>query len=101
MFGAPQTLFCNLGRQFTSQVVQAVSRLWEGELNMDVGTQRVHNPVLDQATSKLEEMIAEYIERKPLWTEWLPYVQCEHKIMYTCVCVTHNTTLGWINRYGA
>ena len=45
---------------------------------MAVGTQRVHNPVIDQATSKLEEMIAEYIIHSPAhWTQCLPYVQCK------------------------
>lgn len=83
VFGVPQTLFCNLGRQFTNQVVQAISRLWEGELDMDVGTQRVHNPVLDRATSKLEEMIAEYIQHRPLWTQWLPYVQYSLNTVFT------------------
>ena len=68
---------------------------------MDVGTQRVHNPILDEATSKLEEMIAEYIERKPLWTEWLPYVQCEHKIepfVRRFVCVTQRKSLNFFSR---
>ena len=77
MFGVPQTLFCNLGRQFTTQVVRSIAQQWEGEVDMDVATQRVHNPVIDQATSKLEELIAEYIHHKPMWTKWLPYVQCK------------------------
>ena len=81
VFGVPQTLFCNLGRQFTNQVVQAASRRWEGELDMDVGTQRVHSPLLDQATAKLEEMIGERLQRKPQWTQWLPSVQCELSIL--------------------
>ena len=77
VFGVPQTLFCNLGRQFTRQLIQALAQHWDGDLAMEVGMQRVHNPALDVGTARLEEMIAEHVLQKPNWTQWLPSVQCE------------------------
>ncbi|CAI8012348.1 KRAB-A domain-containing protein 2 [Geodia barretti] len=75
VFGFPQVLHCNLGRQFTAQVVTSLSHHWQGDVETQVMTTRLHNPALDTATAKLEELIAEYLPRRPRWTQWLPFVQ--------------------------
>lgn len=77
VFGIPRTLFCNLGRQYATQLIQAVTKEWAGEVETEVGTQRVPSFSVEQASCKLEEMIAERVQEKPLWSQWLPFVQCE------------------------
>ena len=82
MFGVPQTLFCNLGRQYANQVIQSVTREWAGEVEIEVGTQKVPNYALEQANNELEEMVADRVQEKPLWTQWLSFVQCESSLLY-------------------
>jgi transposase InsO family protein len=99
-FGPPKILQSDNGREFVNTIVHKLVEDWPGEVTIVNG--RARHPqsqgLVERGNAKVEEILAcrfhaASTEPGPApWTLWLPEIQCEFVVAYTCTCMC-NTKL--------
>ena len=84
VLGTPKILHSDNGREFVNEIIHSIVKEWPGEVMVVNG--RPRNPkcqgLIEQGNGMVEKLLgcrlyAHEGDSQPVWSEWLPFIQCK------------------------
>ena len=84
VLGTPKILHSDNGQEFVNEIIQSIVKEWPGEVMVVKGRPRKPKcqGLIEQGNGMVEKLLgfrlyAHERDSQPVWSEWLPFIQCK------------------------